>query len=59
MTDREVKRLIKSAYAVTASEKEEAFVKTYERRSRQFLHVLMLELKYMGIKSLFAGRACF
>lgn len=55
MTDREVKRLLKSAYTITASEKEKAFVKTYERRSRQFLHVLMLELKYMGIKSLFAG----
>ena len=55
MTDREVKRLLKNAYTVTASEKEEAFVKTYERRSRQFLPVLMLELKYMGIKSLFAG----
>ena len=55
MTDREVKRLLKNAYTVTASEKEEAFVKTYERRSRQFLHVLVLELKYMGIKSLFAG----
>ena len=55
MTDREVKRLLKNAYAITASEKEKVFVKTYERRSRQFLHVLMLELKYMGIKSLFAG----
>ena len=55
MTDREVKRLLKSAYTITASEKEKAFVKTYERRSRQFLPVLVLELKYMGIKSLFAG----
>ena len=55
MTDREVKRLLKNAYTVTASEKEEAFVKTYERRSRRFWYVLMLELKYMGIKSLFAG----
>ena len=55
MTDRELKRLLKNAYTVTATEKEDAFVKTYERRSRQFLHVLVLELKYMGIKSLFAG----
>lgn len=55
MTDRELKQLLKNAYTVTASEKEEAFMKTYERRSRRFWNVLVLELKYMGIKSLLAG----
>lgn len=55
MTDKEVKLLLKTAYTVTASEREKKFIKTYERRSRQFMNVLGLELKYMGIKSLLAG----
>ncbi|MGN0416012.1 MAG: hypothetical protein ACI4FX_11060 [Agathobacter sp.] len=55
MTDRELKRLLKNAYTVTASEKEEAFMKTYERRSRRFWNVLVLELKYMGSRNFLAG----
>ena len=55
MTDREVKEILKKAYAVAPSEREKIFLKAYEKRSRSFMAALRLEFRYMGLKNVLAG----
>ena len=55
MKNSELKAMLQNAYAVNPTEKENCFVRKYERRHMRFRDVLVLELKYMGIKSVAAG----
>ena len=57
MTDQEMKKMLKKAYAVVPSEREQVFLKTYEKRKRSFWNALLLEVRYMGIKNILAGLA--
>lgn len=52
MTDKDVIKKLKDAYPISASEKETAFIKKYELRSRNLPDILLNELRYIGIKSL-------
>ncbi len=57
MTDKEIKKMIKNAYVLEATESETRFVKTHTKRSLQIVDVLKLELRYMGLQSILAGFA--
>lgn len=55
MTDREIRTMLKQAYASPETEKEKAFLRRYEKRSLQLMHIIKIEFRYMGIQSVFAG----
>lgn len=55
MKDSELKAMLQNAYAINPTEKENRFIRKYERRHMRFRDVLALELRYMGIKSLASG----
>lgn len=55
MTDKELKKLLKGAYALQTTESEKRFVRRYEKRSLQTIDVLRLEFRYMGLQSILAG----
>ena len=55
MTDREIKERLKCAYTLPASEKENAFIRRYEKRSLQLSAIIKTEFQYMGLKSMPAG----
>ncbi|MDO5155966.1 MAG: hypothetical protein Q4D51_08365 [Eubacteriales bacterium] len=55
MTDRKLKQLLKNAYCVSETDNGCRFIKMHERRSRQFCDIIKNELRYMGVKSIFAG----
>ena len=47
MKNSELKRLIKSAYSIEASRKNE-FIKNYQRRELNYRELLRVQLQYMG-----------
>lgn len=55
MTDKEIKRMLKTAYASPETEKEKSFVRKNEKRSLQLSCIIKVEFRYMGLKSLLAG----
>lgn len=55
MTDKELKNMIKNAYALPTTESEKRFVRSYEKRYLQIKDVLKSEFKYMGFKSILSG----
>lgn len=55
MTDREIKKMLKHAYAWPETDKEKAFIRKYEKRSLQLISIIKIECRYMGIQSIYAG----
>lgn len=55
MTDKEIKKLLKAAYASPETEKEKVFIKRYEKRSLSLMSIIKIEFHFMGIRSAFAG----
>lgn len=55
MTDRDIKVLLKDAYRISPSEREKAFVRKHEKRSMHIADIFLLELKYMGVRSVLSG----
>lgn len=55
MTERELKKSLKSVYKIEKSEKEKRFLRQYEKRKMRYMDVILLEARYMGIKSMIAG----
>ena len=55
MTDKEIMKMLKNAYALPETEKEKHFVRKYEKRSLQISDIIRTEFRYMGLKSILAG----
>lgn len=55
MTDREIKKMLKAAYASPENEKEKVFIRRYEKRSLHLMSIIKIEARYMGIQSVYAG----
>lgn len=55
LTNKEMKKLLLSAYKQPVSEKEKMFIRKYERRSMQIVSIIRMELRYMGIYSYLVG----
>lgn len=55
MTDREIVKRVRTAYALSETAKGKRFVREHEKRSMQILDIIKLEFKYMGLQSLVAG----
>lgn len=55
MTDKDMKQLLKNAYQISPSVRERDFLKMYENRSMHIWDVFVLEIKYMGIRSILSG----
>lgn len=52
MTDKDIKKQIKTAYAVVPSDEEKAFIRRYEKRAMQMHRVIFVEAKYMCMSNL-------
>lgn len=52
MTDKEMIKKLRKAYEITPSSREIIFVRKHEIRSLRLFDILLLELKYIGIKGL-------
>ncbi len=59
MTDRELKKQLKAAYRLPASDTRNRFVRKHERRSLQFVCILRIEMQHMGLRSALAGGIVF
>lgn len=55
MTDRELKKCLKNVYEVPETKRKREFIRCHEKRTRQLADVLMLELKYLGLRSIVSG----
>lgn len=55
MTDKEVKKILKTAYVSPETEKEKRFVRKNEKRALQLSCIIKVEFRYMGVRSLLAG----
>lgn len=55
MTNKELKRLIKTAYCLSETDRENKFIKEREKRTCRFSGIIGNEFRYMGVKSFFAG----
>lgn len=55
MNNREIKVMLKNAYAISESLDGKRFVRKYERRSLQIVDIIKLEFKYMGVQSIMSG----
>ena len=47
MTDKEIMKMLKNAYALPETEKEKHFVRKYEKRSLQISDIIRTEFPYM------------
>jgi len=52
MTEKEIKEMLKEAYALPSTESGKRFIRRYEKRSLQIFDVIKLEFRYMGAKSI-------
>lgn len=55
MTDKEIKKMIKSAYGLPDSNREKSFIRKHEKRSLQLISIVKTEASYMGIQSILIG----
>lgn len=55
MTDREIKRMLKNAYAISESLEGKRFIRKNEKRSLQLFEILKIEFRYMGVQSIISG----
>lgn len=55
MTDKEVKKMISTAYCVPETEKGYRFINEHEKRSCKFSDIIKNEFRYIGFKSILAG----
>ncbi len=51
MTEKDMKELLKDAYRISPTKREKVFLKKHEKRSMHIWDVLVLEFKYMGVRS--------
>ena len=55
MTDRELKEMIRRAYAVAETARSRQFLSKYEKRSLQWKEIFMIEFSHMGFQSVLRG----
>lgn len=55
MTDREIKAMLKNAYAVPESLEGKKFVRKHEKRSLQIWEIIKIEFRYMGVQSIISA----
>lgn len=55
MTDKDLKKMLKNAYALPATENEKSFIRRNEKRSLRLFDVMKLEFRYMGLSCILAG----
>ena len=55
MTDKDVKKMLKDAYRISPSVREEEFLRKHRKRSMRIPDILRLEIKYMGVRSAASG----
>ena len=55
MTDREIKEALREAYSCPETDREKRFLRMHQRRSLHLGAILKMELRYMGVRSLFTG----
>ena len=55
MTDKEIQKLIKSAYFLPESKEEIEFIKRHEKRSLRIFEIVKHEFSFMGVQSIFSA----
>lgn len=55
MTNRELKKLLKTSYRFSPSNSERSFIREHEQSSMQLLTIIKTEFRFMGWKSAFSG----